>query len=60
MNSLEIKVMEGKYKAAVKRALRGITTGKDLMAITRKQNADLIALSDEDIATLVLYQVAFN
>ena len=60
MSSLEIRVIEGKYKAAVKRVLRGITTGKDLMAITQKQNSDLGKIRDEDMAMLVLYQVAFN
>ena len=48
-----------KYQLAVKKALTGWLTGRDMMYITRYQNPD-IPLSDRDAATLVLYQAAFN
>ena len=48
------------YKAAVKRAMTGKTTGRDLINIVKYQNKDLGEIHDVNAATLVLYQVAFN
>ena len=48
------------YKAAVKRAMTGKTTGRDMINIVKYQNKDLGEIHDVNAATLVLYQVAFN
>lgn len=48
------------YKAAVKRAMTGETSGRDLINIVKYQNSDLGEINDVNAATLVLYQVAFN
>ena len=48
-----------KYQLAIKNALTGWLTGRDMIYITRFQNPD-IQLSDRDAAILVLYQAAFN
>ena len=48
------------YKSAVKRALTGETTGRDLINIVKFQYKELGEIHDVNAATLVLYQVAFN
>lgn len=54
-------IEKAKYNLAVKRALKGTTTGRDLAAIAKYQNKDLgHEISDYDAAVLALYQATFN
>jgi hypothetical protein len=48
------------FRLAVKRALTGETTGRDLVNIVKFQNRDMGEIHDIEAATLVLLQVAFN
>jgi hypothetical protein len=54
-------IEKAKYNLAVKRALKGEITGKDMIAIAKYQNKDLeCEISDYDAAALALYQAMFN
>ena len=54
-------IEKAKYNLAVKRALKGEITGKDMIAIAKYQNKDLgCEILDYDAATLALYQAMFN
>jgi hypothetical protein len=52
--------LENAAVESVKRGLRGITTGSDLLNIIKFQNRETEDLSNYDAAVLIMYSVAFN
>ena len=54
------KVVETRYKLAVKRALKGKTTGMDLVSIVRYQMPECDLRNVHNATMMVLYQAAFN
>ena len=56
----EEKIIKGKYKLAVKRALAGELSGLDVMSIVRFQCKELGEIDEIGIRMLVAYQMSFN
>ena len=54
------KVVEIRYKLAVKRALKGSTTGLDMISIVRYQMPECDLTNVHNATMMVLYQAAFN
>jgi len=56
-NETQIK---NRVKVAVERALKGNTTGQDLVAIVKFQTQELGERNTYEYGMLVMYQAAFN
>jgi len=52
--------LENAAAESVSRALKGISTGSDLLNIIKFQNRETEDLSNYDAAILIMYSAAFN